>query len=296
MVSIFESKRFTDLGWRIRWRYQVARSFYYRHIVTLLWAFRRRHRPATNGLEIIVSLTSYPPRFANLSLTLRCLLRQSLRPDKLVLWIAQSDMHLIPASVHALTAHGLEILPCEDLGSYKKIIPALARFPESIIVTADDDLFFPRNWLADLVAEWSKDPHTIVCHRAHGIRHSPSGSLLPYGDWENNIGEREAGPEVFPTSGAGVLYPPGSLHRDVGGTELFLRICPNADDLWLYWMARRAGWSASKVGPAYKLIEWDPAAPGRLWLDNLIGGGNDVKIKAMLAAIGPPLPALSAAQ
>jgi hypothetical protein len=45
-------------------------------------------------------------------------------------------------------------------------------------------------------------------------------------------------PELFPTGGAGCLYPPGSLHKDTTNKELFMKLCPNADDVWFWVMAR----------------------------------------------------------
>ena len=40
---------------------------------------------------LIVSLTSYPVRFKTLPKTLKCLLNQSIIPDKIILWIAYED-------------------------------------------------------------------------------------------------------------------------------------------------------------------------------------------------------------
>ena len=35
----------------------------------------------------------------------------------------------------------------------------------------------------------------------------------------------------------GVLYPPGSLYKDVLNEELFMKLCPTADDIWFWSMA-----------------------------------------------------------
>ena len=45
-------------------------------------------------------------------------------------------------NITRLRRHGLDIRTTEDIGPYKKIIPALLAFPEAIIVTADDDIFY----------------------------------------------------------------------------------------------------------------------------------------------------------
>src|SRR5688500_5188057 len=64
-------------------------------------------RPHQLPGELIISLTSYPARFRTLHLSLRCLLTQSIKPDRIVLWIAREDLPLLPASVRKLAAHGI---------------------------------------------------------------------------------------------------------------------------------------------------------------------------------------------
>src|SRR5690606_34955355 len=49
--------------------------------------------------RLIVSLTSYPARFKGLAKTLRTLLAQTVRPDRLILWVAHSDVIKLPKEV-----------------------------------------------------------------------------------------------------------------------------------------------------------------------------------------------------
>jgi hypothetical protein len=235
------------------------------------------------GTELVVSLTSYPARFPKLSLTLRCLLQQTIRPDRIVLWIAEADMALLPRSVTRLVRHGLEIRPTGDLRSFKKIVPALAAFPHATIVTADDDLYFPADWLARLVAAWKQRPDSLPCHRAHRIRRDPCGDPLPYREWDFDLSEAPADEDVFPTSGAGVLYPPGAFSQDVGRRELFDALCPHADDVWLYWMGRQRGWRFRKIGPKMRLITWELEQASALSHFNLDQGGNDLQLRRVIA-------------
>jgi len=97
--------------------------------------------------QLIVSLTSYPPRFATLDKTIKCLLRQTVKPDAIVLWIASGDRSKLPDAVTRLERDGLTIACCDNLRSYKKIIPALERYPNAFIVAADDDLYIWPTWL-----------------------------------------------------------------------------------------------------------------------------------------------------
>src|SRR6056297_1722336 len=49
--------------------------------------------------ELIVSLTSYPKRFKTLPLTLASILNQSVKPNKVILWIAYEDKSKLPKKV-----------------------------------------------------------------------------------------------------------------------------------------------------------------------------------------------------
>lgn len=172
----------------------------------LRWLRRRPGRPHSLPGELILSLTSYSARFTRLPLTLKCLLTQSVSPDRTILWIAEADRGHLPPGVLALQRHGLEIRFCDDLRSYKKIIPALEAFPAAFIVTADDDIYYPRTWLEDLLnAREGDNTKTVICHRAHRIVLGANGSPLPYDAWQQKTRDRGPSPLVFPTGSGGVL-------------------------------------------------------------------------------------------
>ena len=237
---------------------------------------------------LIVSLTSYPPRFRTLSATLISLLNQSTKADEVILWIAHGDMNKLPQSVTSLKKHGLVIRACDDLRSYKKIIPLLEQRADAFVVTADDDIYYPPHWLAELVAAYS-DSSIILCHRAHQILLRPDGLPERYSAWTKGIKKEEPSTTIFATGVGGVLYPPASLHRDVLDREAFMKICQYADDIWLYWMARRNGCLVKTVGQIKKFHSW----PG----SQLIGlhrintqqeNRNDEQIVNMLEKYGWP--------
>lgn len=246
-------------------------------------------RPHGLAVPVIVSLTSYPPRYPVLAITLRALLRQSVKPDRVILWIAEPDLEALPADVLALKSEGLEIRPCENLRSYKKFAPALAAFPEAAIVTADDDMYYGPDWLAGLADVARAHPGRIVSHRAHRVKWLLEGGLAPYESWDKNIAGAVEGPEIFGTGVGGVLYPPGSLAPEAGRADLFMDLAPSADDVWLYWMARRAGSIVRHVGAPMRIIEWPGSQEQSLRAGNLgVGAGNDRAIAALTAHFGPP--------
>lgn len=247
-------------------------------------------RPRRHGLpgRLVVSLTSYPLRFHTLPLTLRCLLSQSVAPDEVVLWIGNEHRGALTEEVLALRSRGLAIRFCTDLGSYTKIVPLLGECPDAYVVTADDDVYYGPGWLETLVAQ-ERGRGEVLCHRAHRICVGPDHLPLPYRNWEIGTRCRKPSPLIFPTGNGGVLYPPGALHPDVADVELFRRLCPGADDVWLYWMMRRNGAVARKVGARRgRFLAWPGSQRVALWQTNVLRGGNDRCIRQLTAHFGFP--------
>lgn len=259
-------------------------------VTRMRWKFvrpktRQHHLPQ----ELIVSLTSHAPRFATLLPTLQCLLSQSIRPDKVILWIDEKDGTHLPQRIKNLEARGLTILKTgNEIGPYKKIIPALLEFPEAVIVTADDDLYYRPTWLEELVKSWNGSKRQIACHRAHRIRMLSPDQPMPYHQWEFETPGPLDATDIFPTGVGGVLYPPHSLDPQVTDEETFIRVSPKADDVWLFWMARRNGTAFHKTNVNKPLYNWPRSQIVNLYTQNIAHGGNDQKINAMISAFGWP--------
>jgi hypothetical protein len=236
---------------------------------------------------LIISLTSYPPRFPMLHYTLRSLLEQEIRPDRTILWIAEQDRTKLPRQVRALRARGLEIRFSPDVRSYKKLVFALQAFPEAFIVTADDDILYPPDWLGALVDGHDPRDPCVVCRRAHRIEFG-ADQFEPYLAWELNaddgLGGR-ASVDLLAVGAGGVLYPPGTLHADVTRADLFMQLAPHGDDLWFWWMGRRSGTKTKRVGQPleYRYVTGTQATA--LWAENSVGG-NDRQLAALVSAFG----------
>jgi len=245
----------------------------------------RKHNLPCN---LIVSLTSYPPRFPTLAFTLKTLLMQSVKPDRVILWICNVDYSQLSDDVLALKEKGLEIRTCSDLGPYKKIIPALKEFPDAFIATADDDINYTSDWLAKLAASWKGDNKNIICHRAHRIELGSDNLPRSYRDWTFDVPGPLETRGIMPIGAGGVLYPPGSLHPDVTDEKLFSRLSPKADDVWLYWMGRRNGAIYIKTPGKRILFDWPGSQDVGLFHNNWAGNENDRKIQAMIQYFGWP--------
>lgn len=248
----------------------------------------RRQAKDGAGAGIVVSLTSYPPRFSTLHLTLKSLLSQSLAPARVVLWIARGDMDQLPPAVTALRAAGLEIEACDDTRSYKKMIPLLQQGEgeHRAIVTADDDVYYWRDWLRQLADSRSAGKLEVVCHRMHRVRLGADGLPLPYNDWEFETANAESSRLNFPTGIGGTLYPAGVFGPEVLDVDAFTRLCPRGDDIWFWWMARNRGATFRRAHASHEIYCWDGSQEVALWLDNVGARYNDEQLQAMIAAYG----------
>lgn len=248
----------------------------------------RTRRPHGLSAPLVISLTSYPKRYPTLVATLKSILDQDMVADRTILWIGHDDLDDLPAEVRALEAHGLEIIGCDDLRSYKKLIPALETLPPVYLVTADDDVYYPPDWLGTLV-DALPDARTVTSGRAHLVFLEADGTARPYARWELGTRRREghgAGTRLFPTGVGGVLYPPGAFDPQVTDRAAFTELCPNGDDIWFFWMARLAGTSHIGATRPCPLVPWAATQDVALYHDNLVTGGNDRQIRAMEARFG----------
>ncbi|NGZ88045.1 glycosyltransferase family 2 protein [Duganella aceris] len=240
-----------------------------------------------NDFDVVISLTSYPPRFGTLHLTLQSLLLQAHTKKKVALWIAHKDIDKLPTLVTALVDYGLEIHACEDTRSYKKLIPALKRYPTHPIVIADDDAYYWPQWLDELLATArGSDGNEVICHRMHRIRLGADGLPLPYTQWESESRRTDASPLHFPTGIGGVLYLPGILPAEVFDQQAYTELCPTGDDIWFYWMARSNGASFRCTQSTDYIHNWRGSQAAALAINNVGNDMNDKQIMAMIDRFG----------
>lgn len=241
--------------------------------------------------KIIVNLTSFPERMYDIHYCLYSLLNQSCRPDMLVLWLAEEEFpgkeKDIPSKVLKLRRNGLTIKWCRNLHSYKKLIPALKAFPDDILVTADDDIFYPGNWLESLYESYLGNPEFIHCHRAHRIK-LEDGRAAPYSAWEKCVADVFPSYLNFLTGVGGVLAVPGHFHQDMTEERLFRSLCPQGDDIWFWAMAVMNGTRVNVVkNPVNNITYINPEREFNLNGERTLfsqnkAGGNDKQLAAVL--------------
>lgn len=200
--------------------------------------------------RLMVSLTTFSKRIDDVYICIESLLQQTLRPNKLVLWLSREEFSEddIPASLRLQMKRGLEIKFCErDIGPYKKIIPALLEFPDYKIITVDDDVIYPVDLVDKLYRSYQSDPTVIHAFHAHQISLDASGNLLPYKQWQRPTLEIQPSLFTYPVGIGGVIYFPGCFAEDVTNEERFLTLAPMADDIWLKAMSLLIGVKCRKI-------------------------------------------------
>lgn len=191
--------------------------------------------------EIIVSLTSFPARIQYVHRTINTLLRQTVKPDRVILWLAEEEFpdkeESLPENLLKLKNLGFEIRWCKNLLSYKKIVPALQEFPNEIIVTADDDIYYPEDWLESLYNEYLKNSHNVYVKQAIPLK-IENNELRETYDKNKRIEVNVTGLSYFNLimSGSGCLIPPHSLYKDIFDSNKFLSLIPTHDDIYIWAM------------------------------------------------------------
>lgn len=133
----------------------------------------------------VVSLTSYGKRIDTVYLAIESIARGSLLPSELILWLDEEE-HLksLPVTLQRLKQRGLAIRSCRNYGPHKKYYPYVASTETFAVplVTADDDVLYPRDWLRSLVNAYESDSNVVSGYRARTILFE-GDQIAPYSRW-----------------------------------------------------------------------------------------------------------------
>ena len=254
-----------------------------------------RHRLAGNR-EVVVTLTSYPPRIETAWRSIRSIFGQSYLPDKIVLYLAKSDFpnreRDLPQSLLSMLWHDFEIRWVdEDLKPHKKYYWAFRDFRDSLVVTIDDDLVYRRTMVQELVENFSKHPDAVIASRTHLIMFNEDGSVKPYDQWIYEapyyhpalVGIPSM--RLFATTGAGTLFDPSLFPELTFDSDLIKRHCLVADDVWLKAVEVIAGIPVVAV-TSEQLLEYVPDTQEiALCHVNTEAGGNDLIMSSLLGEL-----------
>lgn len=217
----------------IRYLFECLWENYY--IKNTQWPETGINTVSHRDFKIIVSLTTFPSRIESVIFAIKSLMLQTVKPDKIILWLANSQFDHIPHILEPLIVKGLSVRFCDDLRSHKKYYYALQeQMPGEVVITYDDDIIYERDSIEKLIKYHQLFPKAIICNRTQKILYTTTG-FEPFEKWPI-YNEIKAGcPTIgmIPSTGAGCLYPYGIMPPKTFDLDLIMRDVLTTDDLWI---------------------------------------------------------------
>ncbi len=198
--------------------------------------------------DIIVSLASYPPRINTAWMAIDSIMRGSVRPARVILNLSQvefpsGDVESLPSSLKRYIPLGLEVRFHEEhLRSHNKYFHAIQENPSSIIITIDDDLYYPKTIIESLMAIHKEYPDAVCANRAMKITFDERGEYNTYKSWQRVIEPHAPSHLVTALGYGGILYPASQFTKgELFDPEAIKELCYTADDLWLKALEIKSG-------------------------------------------------------
>lgn len=230
----------------------------------------------------IISLTTYGKRVNSVFLTIESIAQGTVLPSRIILWLDDpSIFNNKPDSLKRLEKRGLEVYLCENFGPHTKYFPYIENEPNPTLplVTADDDVIYPKHWFSMLYEAWKTSPDYINAHGARKITFS-SGKIDPYLNWKYCT-NTEPSFQNFALGIFGVIYPSEFQKKLKSAGRSFVNHCPKADDIWLHATAIRSGFKIKQISSNLirGVIDTPDTQDMALFHSNQFSGGNDNQIR-----------------
>ena len=195
----------------------------------------------SNKPRNIVTFTSFPARIGSVWLVVETILRQTVKPDKIILWLSKdqfSSLDALPKNLLKLKERGLEIeLRDGNLKSHKKYYYTVSEYPNDNLIIIDDDILYRSTMIEDMLRYKEQYPNTIIAQCGLEVTHTHN-TVNSFNKWISIYDEEIGNRNFFFGSGGGTYIPAHSLHKDICRKDLFQQLTPLADDIWLNSMAR----------------------------------------------------------
>lgn len=210
-------------------------------IVILIFFFQNQ-----KTIPVYVSLTSIYKNQSILLKTLKSIINQTRKPNKIFLYLSEEPKILDTGFKNKkITNENLlnfcnnnsliEIKWVKNIGSYRKLIPLLKQKwnEDCIIITIDDDTYYDKNLIKNLVNDYYKYK-CVIGYRGF----TPLSNNLNDFDYNKRSPiKKELSLLNFLTGKGGILYKPDFFYKTknlIFNEEIFTNICFKQDDLWFY--------------------------------------------------------------
>ena len=187
-----------------------------------------------NKRRLICSITTIPQRIEFIHYPILSMLHQEITPDIIVLYLGKEQFRnvILPKSVTALQENGLIIKYVDDVMVHTKYFYAFQEYPDDLVMTVDDDIIYDNALTKKLLDMHEKFSEAVVCSRAHKMTFV-NNAIKPYFKWDWEYKSNKPDMLLVATGVGGVLYEPRNFRISPCDKDLFLKLSPKNDDLWL---------------------------------------------------------------
>lgn len=192
---------------------------------------------------IIVNLTTTSTRLELCGATLWSLVNQAFLPDRINVWVSR-EPYLTDQGIQCIPTWILELNKInniihlkytENTGPYRKIFPALkVASDEDILVYADDDVIYGREWLQALIKNFSdNDGKYVVASRVRLRNKNVLGLYQSYNRYNICSKKTILGNDFIITGVGGCVLYKKHINQVFINDDSYLKIAPKTDDLWI---------------------------------------------------------------
>ena len=118
--------------------------------------------------QLVVSFTTYPARIDNVWMVVDSIVRQTMRPFVIELWLSEENFPQkeleLPLTLMKYKLRGFLDIKWvkEDLKPHKKYFYSFLQHKDKFVVTIDDDLYYRRDMIALLWKIYEKFPNFLT--------------------------------------------------------------------------------------------------------------------------------------
>ncbi|MFZ4261501.1 hypothetical protein ACFRAE_05625 [Sphingobacterium sp. HJSM2_6] len=245
-----------------------------------------REKPVEKNLY--VSFTTYGPRVHIFEYTVLSILAGSILPEKILIYVPKGFKDLLYAKTDSILLDHLElgiielIEMEEDLGCHSKYFYAFKAYgDQKDIVICDDDVVYYVDWLKDLIQGKHNHPDfDVFAYKAVQV-YRTDDAIEPYDNWFHLTRNQQEGKTLYAEGVGGVLFLKNKLTKEVFNKEVFMKITPKADDVWLWFCTYYNKLNVKYISPKNntKLLYVIPDSQVvNLWSDNTSLKRNDIYV------------------
>lgn len=189
--------------------------------------------------KFIVSLTSFPARIGKVWIVIDSLMRQTVRPSKICLYLSDEEFPngraCLPRRLLNYERLGLEIcFRPYNLMPHNKYFYALQEYSFCDVITVDDDWYYCPDVIERLTCMHAIHPNCICSNAVQIVSYRPDGLPLPYNKWPWPMNQANPSFANVALGYSGVYYPVGIFKsKSVFDMDDIRLLALRTDDLWL---------------------------------------------------------------